>query len=216
MGKAKASASELKDLFDRQPSIDNWSSEGAVTQKMNGLITFSNCFFTYPTRPEIPILQNFALTARLGQFVALVGASGSGKSTVILLLQRFYDPESGAIAVDGQDIKSLNLQRYRSLLALVSQEPTLYQGSIKDNILFGTTRDVTDEEIVTACKGANIYDFITSLPSGFSTVVGNKGSLLSGGQKQQIAIARALLRQPQVLLLDEATSALDTESERVV
>jgi len=138
-------------------------------------------------------------------------------STTIALLERFYDPLVGGIYVDGQEISSLNLNNYRSFIALVSQEPTLYQGTIRDNVLLGADREnVPNEEIEFACKEANIYDFIMSLPDGFSTVVGSKGSMLSGGQKQRIAIARALLRDPKILLLDEATSALDSESEHVV
>lgn len=133
-------------------------------------------------------------------------------------MERFYDPMSGNILLDGRPISSLNIASYRSYIALVSQEPTLYQGTIRDNILLGSPSEVdaSDERIHRACRDANIYSFITSLPDGFNTVVGNKGVMLSGGQKQRIAIARALLRDPKVLLLDEATSALDSESEKVV
>jgi len=163
------------------------------------------------------VLRGLSLTVKPGQYVALVGASGCGKSTTIALLERFYDPLAGGVYVDGKEISSLNLNDYRSFLALVSQEPTLYQGTIRDNVLLGADReDVPDEDIEFACREANIYDFIMSLPDGFSTVVGSKGSMLSGGQKQRIAIARALLRDPKILLLDEATSALDSESEHVV
>jgi len=161
----------------------------------------------------MPVLRGLNLTVKPGQYVALVGASGCGKSTTIALLERFYDPLVGGVFVDGKEISSLNLNEYRSFLALVSQEPTLYQGTIRDNILLGADRDnVPEEDIIFACQEANIYDFIISLPDGFSTVVGSKGSMLSGGQKQRIAIARA----PKILLLDEATSALDSESEHVV
>ena len=135
------------------------------------------------------------------------------------MMERFYDPIVGGVYVDGKEISTLNINQYRNYLALVSQEPTLYQGTIKENILLGADRkaeDVPDEAIERACKEANIYDFILSLPDGFNTVVGSKGSMLSGGQKQRVAIARALLRDPKILLLDEATSALDSESEKVV
>lgn len=217
MGKAKQAAKELKILFDRKPDIDSWSPDGERLSNVEGIIEFRDVHFRYPTRPEQPVLRGLNLTVKPGQYVALVGASGCGKSTTIALLERFYDPVVGGIFVDGHEISSLNLTDYRSFLALVSQEPTLYQGSIRENILLGADRDdVPDDAIVQACRDANIYDFIVSLPDGFSTIVGSKGSMLSGGQKQRIAIARALLRDPKVLLLDEATSALDSESEKVV
>lgn len=134
-----------------------------------------------------------------------------------IFITQFYDPLVGGVYLDGKEIASLNINDYRSYLALVSQEPTLYQGTVRENILLGADREnVPEEAIQQACRDANIYDFIMSLPDGFNTVVGSKGSMLSGGQKQRIAIARALLRDPKVLLLDEATSALDSESEKVV
>lgn len=217
MGKAKHAAKELKTLFDRQPEIDSWSPDGERLDHVEGTIEFRDVHFRYPTRPEQPVLRGLNLTVKPGQYIALVGASGCGKSTTIALMERFYDPLSGGVFVDGRDISSYNINDYRGFLALVSQEPTLYQGSIRENILLGADReDVPEEAIVQSCKDANIYDFIISLPDGFSTIVGSKGSMLSGGQKQRIAIARALLRDPKILLLDEATSALDSESEKVV
>lgn len=217
MGKAKHAAQELKILFDRKPAIDSWSNDGEKLESCEGHIEFRDVHFRYPTRPEQPVLRGLNLHVSPGQYIALVGASGCGKSTTIALLERFYDPLVGGIFVDGKEISSLNINDYRSYIALVSQEPTLYQGTIRENILLGGNRpDVPDSEVEFACREANIYDFIMSLPEGFSTVVGSKGSLLSGGQKQRIAIARALLRDPKILLLDEATSALDSESEHVV
>lgn len=217
MGKAKQAAHELKDLFDRKPRIDFWSEDGIPITSVEGTVEFRDVHFRYPTRPEQPVLRGLNLSVKPGQYIALVGASGCGKSTTIALLERFYDPLVGGIYVDGKEISSLNLNDYRSFVALVSQEPTLYQGTIRENVLLGADHeDVTDSEIEFACREANIYDFIMSLPDGFSTVVGSKGSMLSGGQKQRIAIARALLRDPKILLLDEATSALDSESEHVV
>jgi ATP-binding cassette subfamily B (MDR/TAP) protein 1 len=219
MGKAKHAAVEIKTLTERQPTIDTWSKDGTHLQDLKGLVEFRDVHFRYPTRPEQPILRGLNLTIRPGQFVALVGASGCGKSTTIALLERFYDPVMGGVFVDGHDISGLNVNNYRNHIALVSQEPTLYQGTVRDNILLGADKrpeDVPEEAIIQACKDANIYEFILSLPEAFNTVVGNKGSMLSGGQKQRIAIARALLRDPKILLLDEATSALDSESEKVV
>jgi len=217
MGKAKQAAKELKILFDRKPDIDSWSPDGERISTIEGTIEFRDVHFRYPTRPEQPVLHGLNLTVKPGQYVALVGASGCGKSTTVALLERFYDPLVGGIFVDGHEISALNLNDYRGFLALVSQEPTLYQGSIRENVLLGADRDdVPDDAIIQACRDANIYDFIVSLPDGFSTIVGSKGSMLSGGQKQRIAIARALLRDPKILLLDEATSALDSESEKVV
>jgi len=217
MGKAKQAAQELKILFDRKPTIESWSTDGARLESCEGTIEFRDVHFRYPTRPEQPVLRGLNLSVKPGQYIALVGASGCGKSTTIALLERFYDPLVGGIYVDGKEISSLNINDYRSYIALVSQEPTLYQGTIRENVLLGADReDVPDSEIEFACREANIYDFIMSLPDGFGTVVGSKGSMLSGGQKQRIAIARALLRDPKILLLDEATSALDSESEHVV
>lgn len=217
MGKAREAAQSLKILFDREPKIDSWSQDGTKLTSMDGYVEFRDVHFRYPTRPEQPVLRGLNLTVKPGQYIALVGASGCGKSTTIALLERFYDPLTGGIFVDGKEISSLNIEDYRSYIALVSQEPTLYQGTIRENILLGADNEtVSDELIEFACREANIYDFILSLPDGFSTVVGSKGSMLSGGQKQRIAIARALLRDPKILLLDEATSALDSESEHVV
>jgi ATP-binding cassette subfamily B (MDR/TAP) protein 1 len=166
MGKSKSAAIDLKTLFDRKPEIDAWSEEGEPVQGMEGSIEFRDVHFRYPTRPEQPVLRGLNLTVKPGQYVALVGPSGCGKSTTISLIERFYNPLVGGVFVDGREISTLKLNDYRSNLALVSQEPTLYQGTIKENVLLGGDRkDVSDEEIEKACRDANIYDFIVCFPA---------------------------------------------------
>ncbi|KAI6027589.1 multidrug resistance protein 4 [Pisolithus microcarpus] len=218
---ARGAGAAIIKLLDSTPEIDAESPEGKTFEgrKVEGQIQLENVHFRYPTRPTVPVLRGLNLTVAPGTYVALVGASGCGKSTVIQLIERFYDPLVGQVLLDGQPINEYNIQEYRKQIALVSQEPTLYAGSIRFNILLGATKpvsEVTQEELEAVCRDANILDFIQSLPNGFDTEVGGKGSQLSGGQKQRIAIARALLRNPKVLLLDEATSALDSTSEKVV
>ncbi|KAK9326218.1 P-loop containing nucleoside triphosphate hydrolase protein [Lipomyces orientalis] len=218
MSKALQAGRNIKKLLDSEPEIDAWSTEGGIIadDEINGEIEFRDVHFRYPTRPDVPVLRGLNLSVKKGQFVALVGASGCGKSTTIGLIESFYRPQLGAVFMDGRDVSTLNVSEYRKNIALVQQEPVLYAGTIRYNVALGSPDTVTDEEIIEACKQANIHNFITSLPDGYDTLCGTKGSLLSGGQKQRIAIARALIRQPKVLLLDEATSALDSESEKVV
>ncbi|KAG2093546.1 P-loop containing nucleoside triphosphate hydrolase protein [Suillus cothurnatus] len=218
---AKGAADSIIRLLDLTPVIDAESTDGKsiLGETVKGHIQLENVHFSYPTRPRTQVLRGLSLTIEPGTYVALVGSSGCGKSTVIQLLERFYDPLSGRISLDGQLVDEFNIQAYRQQISLVSQEPTLYAGTIRFNLLLGVATpgsEVTQEEIEAACRDANILDFIQSLPDGFDTEVGGKGSQLSGGQKQRIAIARALLRNPKVLLLDEATSALDSNSEKVV
>lgn len=184
---------------------------------VTGNITIRDGVFCYPTRPGLQVLKKLNLNVERGTKVALVGASGCGKSTVIQLLQRFYDLDSGSLAMEGQDTQGLNIPSVRANLGIVSQEPTLFDMSIAENIQFGdNSRTVTMEEVISAARRANVHNFVTGLPNGYDTSVGSKGTQLSGGQKQRIAIARALVRNPKVLLLDEATSALDSESEKIV
>ncbi|KAK2834899.1 hypothetical protein FQN49_006805 [Arthroderma sp. PD_2] len=217
MSKSRQAAQDIKTLLDRPVNIDSRQGTGEISTKMDGSLEMRNIYFRYPNRPEKVVVAGLNLSVQPGQYIGLVGASGCGKSTIIALLERFFDPEAGQILVDGKDISKLNIKNYRSHLALVSQDPTLYQGTIRENITLGTNdEDVSEEKITKACKDANIYDFIQSLPDGFSTVIGARGGMLSGGQQQRIAIARALLRDPRILLLDEATSALDSESEKIV
>lgn len=177
-------------------------------------VDFQNVNFAYKSR-DTQVLSNLNLHVAPGQFAALVGASGCGKSTTISLLERFYDATSGTILYNGQDITALDPSLYRQQLSLVSQEPTLYEGTIKDNISLSVA-SATDSDIEAACSDAQIHDFIASLPDGYNTRLGPKGMSLSGGQKQRLSLARALLRKPRLLLLDEATSSLDSESEKLV
>uniref|UniRef100_A0A8C6GQA9 P-type phospholipid transporter n=1 Tax=Mus spicilegus TaxID=10103 RepID=A0A8C6GQA9_MUSSI len=215
--KAKVSASHIIRIIEKTPEIDSYSTEGLKPTLLEGNVKFNGVQFNYPTRPNIPVLQGLSLEVKKGQTLALVGSSGCGKSTVVQLLERFYDPMAGSVFLDGKEIKQLNVQWLRAHLGIVSQEPILFDCSIAENIAYGdNSRAVSHEEIMRAAKEANIHQFIDSLPDKYNTRVGDKGTQLSGGQKQRIAIARALVRQPHILLLDEATSALDTESEKVV
>jgi len=193
VSKSKTAGQELKQLFDREPEIDIMSKEGKNIGQVEGHIEFKEVHFRYPTRPGVPVLRGVNFTVKPGQYVALVGSSGCGKSTSIALMERFYNPLAGTIYVDGQDISTLNVNDYRSHIALVSQEPVLYMGTIRENILLGSASSAiepNEEDIIRACKESNIYEFIMSLPDGFDTVCGTKGTLLSGGQQQRIAIAR--------------------------
>ncbi|XP_053548248.1 ATP-dependent translocase ABCB1-like [Bombina bombina] len=212
---AQGAAYEVYRIINKPRLIDSSSKEGHKLDQLVGNIEFKNIHFSYPTRPDTQILKGLNLTVQAGKTVALVGASGCGKSTTIQLLQRFYDPLQGEVIVDGHDIRTLNVKSLREYIGVVSQEPILFGTTIRENIRYGR-EDVTDVEIVQAAKEANAYDFISKLPDAFDTMVGERGAQLSGGQKQRIAIARALARNPKILLLDEATSALDTQSEAVV
>uniref|UniRef100_A0A672KEU6 Bile salt export pump-like n=1 Tax=Sinocyclocheilus grahami TaxID=75366 RepID=A0A672KEU6_SINGR len=211
----RAAAKSIFDTIDRQPEIDCFSEEGHALDKVKGDIEFHSVHFNYPSRPEVKILDDLNVVVRAGETTAFVGPSGSGKSTTIQLIQRFYDPKEGMVALDGHDIRSLNIQWLRSLIGVVEQEPVLFATTIAENIRFGRP-GVTMEEIIEAAKQANAYNFIVDLPQKFDTLVGEGGGQMSGGQKQRIAIARALVRNPRILLLDMATSALDNESEAVV
>ncbi|KAI8896054.1 ATP-binding cassette transporter ABC4 [Globomyces pollinis-pini] len=216
LAKAKESGESIIKLLDRKPRIDSDSTEGKKIENIEGLLKFNNVKFSYPTRPDIQVLKGLEFEVKPGQFAALVGPSGCGKSTTIGLIERFYDISAGKITIDGNDISSLNVRDYRHAVGLVSQEPNLFDMTIKENIAFGLDYIPSQEEIEEACKSANIHDFIMSQPDQYLTRVGIKGGQLSGGQKQRIAIARALIKKPKILLLDEATSALDAESEKVV
>ncbi|KAM4736476.1 ATP-dependent translocase ABCB1 isoform 1-T2 [Anableps anableps] len=212
---ARGAAYKVYNIIDHNPTIDSYSETGYKPDLIKGNIEFKNIHFSYPSRPDVTILDEMCLSVSSGQTMALVGSSGCGKSTTIQLLQRFYDPQEGSVSIDGHDIRSLNVRYLRGMIGVVSQEPILFATTIGENIRYGRP-DVTQEEIEKAAKEANAYDFIMNLPDKFETLVGDRGTQMSGGQKQRIAIARALVRNPKILLLDEATSALDAESETIV
>uniref|UniRef100_A0A8C2EVE2 ATP-binding cassette sub-family B member 5 n=1 Tax=Cyprinus carpio TaxID=7962 RepID=A0A8C2EVE2_CYPCA len=215
IAKARGAAYEVYKTIDMPRPIDSSSNEGHKPDHVIGDIEFKNIHFSYPSRKDVKILQGMSLKIPHGKTIALVGASGCGKSTTIQLLQRFYDPDSGEVTLDGHDIRSLNVRWLRENMGIVSQEPVLFGTTIAENIRYGR-EDATDEDIERAIKEANAYDFISKLPDKLNTMVGERGAQLSGGQKQRIAIARALVKNPKILLLDEATSALDTQSESIV
>lgn len=222
--KARAAAAKLFDTIDRVPPIDSSNPDGLRPEHVEGRIELRGVKFHYPSRPNVPILKGLDADFPAGHSVALVGASGSGKSTVISLVERFYDPIAGTVFLDGRDIRSLNVKWLRQQIGLVSQEPTLFATTVRGNVEHGLIgskwEHVSDEErfdlVQKACIDANAHDFITKLPNGYDTNVGERGMLLSGGQKQRVAIARAIVSDPRILLLDEATSALDTQSEGIV
>ena len=214
---AKQEAAKVLEIINRLPTIDSFSEQGLQPSQSRGEIKLTDVVFAYPTAVDHKVCNGLSLHIPPGTTMALCGASGSGKSTVIQLLERFYDPMSGVITLDGMDIKTLNVRWLRSQLGLVGQEPVLFQGTVAQNIAYGKLSGASQAEIEEAAKAANAHGFITSdLQDGYDTQVGLKGGFLSGGQKQRVAIARALIKKPAVLLLDEATSALDNKSEAVV
>ncbi|XP_025030388.1 bile salt export pump isoform X2 [Python bivittatus] len=215
--KAKIAAARFFQLVDRIPQISAYSDVGEKWDNFHGRIEFLNCKFTYPSRPDTQVLNGLSVSVKSGQTLAFVGSSGCGKSTSIQLLERFYDPDEGKVLIDGHDTRRVNICFLRSKIGIVSQEPVLFDCSIADNIKYGdNSREISMDEVITAAKKAQLHEFVMSLPKKYETSVGAQGSLLSRGQKQRIAIARAIVRDPKILLLDEATSALDTESEQTV
>ncbi|KAH9123901.1 hypothetical protein AeMF1_005243 [Aphanomyces euteiches] len=212
---ARAAAYGVFQLMHRQSQIDASSTEGKTLDNVQGHLTLESVRFAYPSRPHVNLCDGYSLSIPVGQKIAIVGSSGGGKSTIVSLLEHFYDPLEGRVTLDGHDLKDLNVQWLRDQIGLVGQEPTLFSDMIAENIRRGKP-GATNEEVYEAAKQANAYDFIMGFPMGFYTAVGDRGAQLSGGQKQRIAIARAIIKNPAVLLLDEATSALDTESEHVV
>ncbi|KAJ3403657.1 Ubiquitin carboxyl-terminal hydrolase isozyme L1, partial [Chytridiales sp. JEL 0842] len=206
-------------ILGRESKIDPTSGEGLTVHEsiFKGTVKLSNATFSYPSIPSRLVLDGFSLKIQPKQTIALVGPSGSGKSTVVAILERWYNTDSGQVDVDGHSINDWNIENLRSHMAIVSQEPILFDMTIRENVSYGSRFGVaTQEEIEAACIMAHAHDFISALPEGYNTRVGAKGVQLSGGQKQRLSIARALIRDPKILLLDEATSALDSKSEKVV
>jgi ATP-binding cassette subfamily B (MDR/TAP) protein 1 len=202
-------------FIDRKPQIDSDDSSGLRLPNVYGTLELRDVDFRYPSRPEIMVLSGLNLKVTGGQTVAIVGASGSGKSTVIALVERFYDPIRGQVFLDGKDIKTLNLRWLRNHMGLVQQEPVLFSTSIRENIIYAR-HNATEAEMKEAARIANAHHFISSLPHGYDTHVGMRGVELTSGQKQRIAIARVVLKNAPILLLDEASSAIESESSRVV
>jgi ATP-binding cassette subfamily B (MDR/TAP) protein 1 len=201
-------------IFTRYRETHRWKLSTNLLWKGTD-IEFRNVWFTYPAR-NVAVLQGLSLSINHGQFAAIVGSSGSGKTTVISLLERFYEPNRGSIWQNGEKISSTPLRELRNRMSLVAQEPYLFRGTIRENVLLGIEGVVEDDAMYQACRDAGIHDFVSSLPDGYNTDVGTGGVSLSGGQKQRISIARALIRDPAVLLLDEATSSLDSATEKEV
>ncbi|MBC5841835.1 ATP-binding cassette domain-containing protein [Flavobacterium sp. F-380] len=214
MQKAIGATERVFELLDETPENIK-GTNNLSPEKIKGNVTFKNVAFSYPSRREINVLKDVSFTANFGQKIAIVGPSGTGKSTIASLLLRFYDIESGEILIDGKSIYDFDLENLRGNMSIVPQDVILFGGTIKENIAYGKP-DATHDEIILAAKQANAFNFIEGFPEQFETVVGERGVKLSGGQRQRIAIARALLKNPSILILDEATSSLDSESEKLV
>lgn len=213
--RALGATDRVFELIDGNIENIELSETSASSAGTSGKVEFKSVSFNYPTRPDYQVLKNISFTAEKGQTVALVGSSGSGKSTIASLISRFYDPVNGSVLIDDKNAKDYTLTELRQKIALVPQDVILFAGSIRDNIAYGKP-NASEREIADAAKQANAYDFIDSFPDKFNTLVGERGIQLSGGQRQRIAIARAVLKNPSILILDEATSSLDSESEHLV
>ncbi len=213
--RAAGAAERLVELINTRSLIEDPGTLPSMPVSARPELHMDHVTFRYPSRPLHPALHDFTLRIEAGKSLALVGPSGAGKSTVFELLQRFYDPQEGSVLLDGQDIRNMGLRQLREHIALVPQQPALFTGDVRYNIAYGKL-DATDEEVANAARAAHAHDFISALPDGYASHLGEQGVRLSGGQRQRIALARAILNDPKILLLDEATSALDSESEHQV
>ncbi|WP_174213622.1 ABC transporter transmembrane domain-containing protein [Paragemmobacter aquarius] len=213
--RAAGATERLVEMLATDDTVNDPAAPKLLARPVRGEIVFDDVTFRYPARPEVSALMGVSLVVRPGETVALVGPSGAGKTTILQLLMRFYDPQSGAVRFDGIDLRDMERADFRRAIALVPQDPVIFAASARENIRFGRP-DATDAEVEAAAKAAAAHDFLAALPQGYDTWLGERGVMLSGGQKQRVAIARAILRDAKVLLLDEATSALDAESERAV
>jgi ATP-binding cassette subfamily B protein/subfamily B ATP-binding cassette protein MsbA len=206
---ALASGERVFEVLDAQPDVIDRPGAAALT-RASGQIRFEAVSFGY--RPDVPVLQDLEFTAEPGETIALVGPSGAGKSTVIKLLLRYYDVGAGRIVLDGRDIRDVTLASLREQIGIVPQDPFLFNGTVRDNLLFGRL-NATDAEVEAAAHAAHAHEFITAMPEGYDTLIGERGVKLSGGQKQRVAIARALLKDPPIIIFDEATSNVDSDTE---
>jgi ATP-binding cassette subfamily B protein len=211
--RARGASERVFELIDREPVVD--AGGGETLDEVTGLVEFDGVGFAYPVRPEVKVLDEVDLRLEPGRVVALVGPSGAGKSTVAAMLLRLYDPDEGVIRLDGCDLRSLDARWLRTQIGTVAQEPVLFSTAVAANIRYGRP-EASDKDVEAAARAANAHDFVSDLPDGYKTEVGERGVRLSGGQKQRVAIARALLKDPPILILDEATSSLDAESESLV
>ncbi|GBP59392.1 Multidrug resistance protein 1 [Eumeta japonica] len=214
-GMARGAGAHIFKLIENIPTINPLLNKGCTPTAVEGNVEFKNVWFHYPSRPDVQVLKGINLSVKNGQTVALVGTSGSGKSTIIQLISRFYDVVEGEVSLDNRNVRDLSVRWLRAQIGVVGQEPVLFNTTIAENIRYGC-EEATQTQIEAAARAANAHCFIKSLPKGYDTLVGERGATLSGGQKQRVAIARALVRNPRILLLDEATSALDNASESKV
>jgi ATP-binding cassette subfamily B protein len=213
--RAAGATERLVELLTAEDTVNDTDTPQTITTPVKGDVAFREVLFRYPARPKQVALDRVSFDVKRGETVALVGPSGAGKSTIIQLLLRFYDPNDGAITIDGHDLTDLRRDDFRQHIALVPQDPVIFADTARENIRFGRP-SATDAEVEEAARAAAAHDFLSALPDGYDSYVGERGVMLSGGQKQRIAIARAILRDAPILLLDEATSALDAESEQAV